>query len=247
MIKYLKILHNHYFRYKINGIKFLFQKRYSKKSIITFINSEYKNPIYLRNKTTDIDTFYQVLFDNEYEYDYGFVPQNIIDCGANIGLASIFFLNRFPKARIFAVEPELSNFQMLRMNTDKYENICCYHNAIYNENTNLELIDIGFGHWGYITQKTNNTKNCIPTKTINQIIIENNIDTIDILKIDIEGSEKELFETDYEIWMTKCNVIIIELHDRLKEGASKSFFKALLKYNFSIWPKNENLFVFIKS
>jgi FkbM family methyltransferase len=247
MFKYLLILFRHYLRYKKGGIFLLFSKRYSKKSIISFIVSEYKRPIYLRNQTTDINTFYQVLFNNEYEYNYEIEPQNIIDCGANIGLATIFFKNRFPDAKIIAIEPEMSNFEMLKLNTSQYENIHCYQNAIYNKKTKLFIRDIGFGKWGFIVEKESTSKNVIETKTIDEIISENNIDAIDILKIDIEGSEKELFESDFETWMPKCKVIIIELHDRLKEGASKSFFKALIRYNFSVCPMNENLICFNKS
>jgi hypothetical protein len=69
---------------------------------------------------------------------------------------------------------------------------------------------------------------------------------IDILKIDIEGSEKELFESDYETWLPKVTTLIIELHDRMREGSSLSFFRALTKYNFRLAVKGENLICTIK-
>ena len=68
-----------------------------------------------------------------------------------------------------------------------------------------------------------------------------NISQIDVLKIDIEGSEKELFESDYEEWLPNTRMLIIELHDGFRKGASKSFFNAISKYNFHMMKNDENL------
>lgn len=71
------------------------------------------------------------------------------------------------------------------------------------------------------------------------------IEYIDILKIDIEGSEMELFENNYEGWLSKTKVLIIELHDSKRNGASKSFFKAISNYNFTMIIKEENLIFYL--
>jgi len=44
----------------------------------------------------------------------------IIDCGANIGCASVWFATQYPKARILAVEPDPDNFRMLVRNSKPY-------------------------------------------------------------------------------------------------------------------------------
>jgi hypothetical protein len=72
-------------------------------------------------------------------------------------------------------------------------------------------------------------------------MLENGLEQIDILKIDIEGSEKELFESDYDYWLSRTKILIIELHDRLKPETSKTVFKALLNYQFSVIIKGQNL------
>jgi hypothetical protein len=64
---------------------------------------------------------------------------------------------------------------------------------------------------------------------------------IDILKLDIEGSEKEVFETGYEHWLPKINILIIELHDKMKKGCSRAVFNAISKYDFSFDIKGENI------
>jgi hypothetical protein len=68
-----------------------------------------------------------------------------------------------------------------------------------------------------------------------------NITTIDILKIDIEGAEKEIFETNFENWITNTKVIIVETHDRYKKGTSKAIFNTIGKYDFSLELSGENL------
>lgn len=82
--------------------------------------------------------------------------------------------------------------------------------------------------------------------SINEIMLKYNIDHIDILKIDIEGSEKELFQEGFESWLSKTSLLIIELHDGLNSGASKSFFKAVANYEFSMLRNNENLIFYFK-
>jgi len=51
------------------------------------------------------------------------------------------------------------------------------------------------------------------------------IDYIDLLKIDIEGSEKEVFEACD--WQDRLDSIVIELHDRFKPGCSQVVNRAL--------------------
>lgn len=80
--------------------------------------------------------------------------------------------------------------------------------------------------------------------TIDKIIELYNIDKIDILKIDIEGSEKEVFEESE--WLDKVNILIIELHDRMKKGCSQSVLNSVMKFDFSLQINGENL-IFIKS
>jgi hypothetical protein len=58
------------------------------------------------------------------------------------------------------------------------------------------------------------------------------IEEISILKLDIGGSEKELFESCYANWLNKTKVIIIELHERMRTGAKESFRSAIAGNDF---------------
>ena len=65
--------------------------------------------------------------------------------------------------------------------------------------------------------------NKIQAITVDKIIKDYKLKQIDILKIDIEGAEKEIFE-DTSKWILKVNCIMAELHDRFKPGCSRSFY-----------------------
>lgn len=90
------------------------------------------------------------------------------------------------------------------------------------------------------------TEGAVKAVSIKDIMEQYSFDRIDILKIDIEGAEIELFKNNYDDWLPSVRVLIIELHDRMRKGCSKTFFDALSKYNFSTEIKGENLFVFLK-
>jgi len=196
-----------------------------------------KYPFMLRSGTTDIQVLYEVFLYKNYDVDFT-NPSVIIDAGANIGLFAIQIINNFPKAKIICIEPDIDNFKILLENTSKYKNIICLNSGLWNKDTKLNVYDkYNSGKWGMVVEedKINGTVSAISMNTL----IENySIKKIDILKIDIETSEKELFMDNYENWLPKVKTVLIELHDWLKDDCSRSFFnaidKSVLKYKYSI-------------
>jgi hypothetical protein len=81
--------------------------------------------------------------------------------------------------------------------------------------------------------------------TIGELLKNSGYEKIDILKLDIEGAEKEIFSDGYEDWLGKVNIIIIELHDWYRPGCSEAVYSALNKYKFISYKKGENT-IFIK-
>ena len=70
------------------------------------------------------------------------------------------------------------------------------------------------------------------------------LEHIDILKMDIEGSEKEIFSDDYKSWLSKVRVLIVEFHDHKIPDCTKTFFKALDDYSYRMRCRGENVIVF---
>jgi len=202
-----------------------------------------QHPIYLRKKTSDVPAFVQVFLERQYFVNYGFDPKVIVDCGANIGLASIYYKNKFPKAKIISIEPEASNFALLKKNTEAYDNIHLHQCGIWHSDTQLEIANPDEAeHWAFMTIESGADKgNTIPALSIDSLLKLHNLETIDILKIDIEGSERELFEKNFEQWLPRVKILVIELHDRMRSGCAHSVFKAVVNRDFVFSSRYENL------
>jgi FkbM family methyltransferase len=209
-----------------------------------------KHPVALRLKTSDLHTYGKIFAEEEYLLSPRETPKTIIDAGANIGLASIYFANKFQEATIIAIEPEESNFLLLKANTAPYRRIIPIQAALWCDNGSINLVNPGnggeWGKWGFQTQKLaekNANKVChqVQAVTVESIMRDHGMNFIDILKIDIEGAEKEVF-TDASSWIDKVGVIIIELHEGLKTGCNRSFYNATNDFQVE-WLQGENFFV----
>jgi len=242
------LIRNHYLRYGFSGLIFYIKLLLENdSSLLEFKSKEMKHPISLRRGTSDINAFYQVLFNLEYDIKFEKKPEVIIDLGANIGLASIFFLNKFPDCKVIAVEPEPSNFEILKRNTGKYPNFFAYNKAIWNKPAKLQIRDSELGNWAFqVKEAKGEESNIIEAISLGQIIKESNLSQIDVLKIDIEGAEVELFSGNCDEWLSITKYIIIETHDWLRNGCAKTLFQALFKYDFKLCIQKENLVIILK-
>lgn len=207
----------------------------------------YASPIYFRPGTADLTTFREIFLREEYKLDLpaSLHPKIIIDAGANIGFTSIFLAHRYPGANIYSLEPEPSNFKLLHKNTEGYPNIKPIHAAVWPQDGILEITDRGFGLRGFMVEEAKGKGTGVSAVSIDSLIRQYAIQNIDILKMDIEGSEKEVFEGNTN-WLAFTTCLVIEVHDRLKPGCSEAVFQALHPYHFSKTARGENL-VFIKS
>ena len=206
-----------------------------------------EHPVNLRVPSTDVVTFRQIFMDEEYEFDVVESPQTIVDAGANVGFASIYLASRFPDARIFALEPDKSNFELLSRNVAPYENVHPLNAALWEEDTEINLVDPGLGDSGFVTRdsdwqesETERERHKVDALTVSSLMKKFDIEKIDILKVDIEGAELEVF-ANTEQWIDSVDAVIIELHERLKVGCTESFESATAKFQHR-WSRGENLF-----
>jgi FkbM family methyltransferase len=183
-------------------------------------------PLKLRLGTTDVSVARQVLIEKHYDFEMDFTPRTIIDAGANIGLSAVYFANRFPGAQIVALEPEASNYELLKWNTRYYSNIAPMFGALWNVGGEIVLEDPGHGHHGFQTRDGDGNLGVVGTRvrawTVLQLIEERNWSQVDLLKVDIEGAEREVF-SDSSAWIARTRAIMIELHESMRGGCEKTF------------------------
>ena len=173
-----------------------------------------------------------------------FKPKLILDCGGNIGCSAVYFANKYPDAQIYSVEPQKDNFKLLQYNTFLYEKIHVINSAVWDKETYVNVNDdVCKTSGSYMTSETTaDDPRSFKTTTISKLLAESGFDEIDLLKIDIEGAEKEVFGApDVDEWLSKVKVLTIELHDRMKRGCSYEFFKAMSKYHWHFALRGENL------
>jgi FkbM family methyltransferase len=184
----------------------------------------FRSPVHIRVRTSDASTYEEILLRREYAFDLPFSPETIVDAGANIGMASIYFTHRYPEAKIIAIEAEASNFAVLAKNVSPYPAIIPVHAALWNRDGEICVSEPdpatgAFGNWGFVTHE-----GCSGVKvraiTMQTLMKEMQMRFVDLLKIDIEGAEKEVFEACD--WMDDIRCLIIELHDRFKPGCSEA-------------------------
>ncbi|RYF97103.1 MAG: FkbM family methyltransferase [Chitinophagaceae bacterium] len=213
-----------------------------------------KHNIYLRTYRGDIAIFYELFWQRV----YALKPlsekrgMTIIDAGAHIGMATLFFLENYPVAKIYCIEPDPANLRLLHKNLRAEisggvvsviscaisgdEGMRRLQNTGWSYNSHL-VIDSGFEQ----DLKTE----MVPVKTIAGILRENNIDHVDLLKIDIEGAETDLFLHEPD-WLNRIDNLLIEIHSEQGKVQIRSLLTRL-GFSFEKWNKNPHGDVYLAS
>ena len=167
-----------------------------------------------------------------------------VDLGANIGASAVYLTQLDPRIHVCAVEPEPGNFSVLEVNC-KGLPITTVHAAIASKPGTLWISDPGIGEWGF--RIGTNGKSQVEAITMTNILERFGSAEFKplICKIDIEGSEAELFGTN-DAWIDDFPLIVIELHDWLLPGTgnSRNFLRAISMRNFDVVHRGENTFCF---
>jgi len=206
----------------------------------------------IRYGDSDFDTFRQVFRNKDYELptslkfiinkhyrsilDSGGRPV-IIDAGANVGAASLWFRLNYPEAAVVAVEPDPNNLIVLKKNAMS-RNIKVLDAAIGSEEGFVSICNVGES-WAVQTTRSDSG--------LKVVTIEDSLRDIDdgvlfIVKIDIEGFESDLFSRNTE-WMDSACAIYMEPHDWLFPGkrTSRNFQREISCRDFEVFIRGENL------
>jgi FkbM family methyltransferase len=226
-----------------SGTKFFLSLLFFGKEKVSIPGIE--RPVFLRRNTSDFRTFLQVFVEKGYDIPKMENVAVILDAGANIGLFSVLMKSKFPSAKVICIEPDIDNYAQLKKNLQAYTDVYYENIGIWNKSAYLKISDkYDMGKWGMVVEETNAAKG-LEAHSIEFIMRKYGLDRIDILKIDIETSEKILFKDNYEYWLPKAKMIIIETHDWIEKGTAQPFFTAINKVlsKYSYYVKGDNTIV----
>jgi FkbM family methyltransferase len=211
--------------------------------------------IWVRGRDSDIDTVRAVFQNLDYEIPSGSVRDRvmarydaimasgkcplIIDAGANIGVAALWFARLYPEAIILAVEPDPATLAMLDRNVERFPNIRVVRAAIGSE---AGTVVLEHGHASDAT-RTVRSDSGMQVTTFAELLASAPDSVPFIAKIDIEGFEADLFARNTG-WIDQFYAIAVELHDWMLPGqrSSGSFQAAMAAHNdFEVFLKGENL------
>ncbi|MCJ7804429.1 FkbM family methyltransferase [Patescibacteria group bacterium] len=206
----------------------------------------FKNP-------KEFELLWQAIFEKEeYKIDLGKTQPLILDVGAHIGLATIYFKNKYPQAKIIAFEPNPETAKLLRLNikANQLKNVKVIEAAIWNKegkqpfyiDSNNKIPWTGGDSlikniWGSQTSPGSILVKTIPLSTfLNK--------SIDLLKIDVEGVENLILkECAQKLYLVKN--LILEYHETSKTNQDNklaSIVKILEKADFKLnYLKNNNV------
>ena len=204
--------------------------RPKKEKIFGFKLSFFSYPAFLMS-------FDEIFIKKDYYFNAEKTSPRIIDCGANIGLATIFFKKLYPKSRIISFEPDKRVFEMLKKNTEinKLESVELHNKAVSGSEGKIMFY---FDQKNPASLAMSTDKKRMPKASVkvNATMLSKHIkEEVDFLKMDIEGAEGIVIEEmSSKNKLRLIKEMVIEYHhhiDKKKDNLSK-ILGILEKNNF---------------
>lgn len=167
---------------------------------------------------------------------------NFIDAGSNVGLTTLYFSRFFPNSRFINIEPDTSNFENMTYNlsANGVASVEKVNGGVWSINTYLKIVrDFrDKNDWSFRVEEVPQVTD-LPAFSISHLVEKNNFDLIDILKMDIEGSEKEVLTSPKSdvSYLAKTKCIAIEIHDEF--DCREAIYEVLRRHNFDFFNSGE--------
>jgi FkbM family methyltransferase len=208
----------------------------------------YRDPIFMRAGSSDAYVIEQIFLDRQYScVDNEPDVNTIIDCGANIGLATFYLLHRYRHARAIVVEPDAGNMALCRLNLEPFKDRVTFLQAGLWDTAQPMIVERGAyrdgEEWSFQVRpaKTNEIAD-FESVTLPELVRLAG-GAVDIVKIDIEGAEYHVFNAADTSWLSAVKTIVMEIHDW---NCQSAVAKAMQSFDFSM-SKHEELTIYRSS
>jgi len=195
------------------------------------------------NPILSLKTYSEIFKDKDHTKLPNFPAKNdltIIDLGANEGFYTLKAKEKAPKSKIIAVEPNPNAFKLLKKNvgTNKLKDVIVVNEAVTSKSGKItfEIVKGATTIGALKIYKKYRDRKRLRKVIVNSITLEKlckkyKINKIDLLKIDVEGSEFDILKSSKNI-LPKMKKVVIEYHraQRTRSGIKK----LMLKNNFRI-------------
>jgi FkbM family methyltransferase len=175
------------------------------------------------NLRTLCTLFDEIFVEGGYYIDLGTKRPEIVDCGSNIGMATLFFKKIFPECRITAFEPEPETFGILSRNIamNGLKDVKAYNFAVSNEEGEISFYSDpevpGSGMMSMMDARSSLGR----TQKVRTVKLSDYLDReIDLLKLDVEGAEHQVFQDlDGTGKIRLINNMVIEYHHHMNRSS----------------------------
>jgi FkbM family methyltransferase len=167
---------------------------------------------------------YREIFARQYYYFRAETEAPVVlDCGANIGMASLYFQWLYPKSRVQAFEPDPTTFRLLQQNLVRnHLNVEAHNCALWDSNTELDFF-VDSSNPGGLLMSTDGSRSksesiIVPARRLSDFIDG----TIDFLKLDVEGAEHRVLGDLVQTGKLKnIRQMVVEYHHRIGQQKSR--------------------------
>jgi FkbM family methyltransferase len=165
-----------------------------------------------------LQLYHEVFAREEYLFSCDTEAPIILDCGANIGMATFFFKWLYPKSGITAFEPDPTTFQILRLNIQQnhLEDVTAHNVALWDQQGEISFYvpqhEPGSLRMSCNPSRAQGRQITVPSRRLSDYIEG----PIDLLKLDVEGAEHrvicDLVQSGKIEWIRQ---MIVEYHHNM--------------------------------
>jgi FkbM family methyltransferase len=182
----------------------------------------------------DLVTCWMVFIRHDYAVETN--CQTIVDAGANIGAFTLFAARSAPQARIIALEPFPSTFERLRSHVEQSpyrDRITCRDWALCGSDGVRRMDDSPMASQfrGLLIGDARRPGVAVEAVSLASLLERERLDRVDLLKLDVEGSEYEIMELAPPAILQRVGSIALEYHP---DGSKPSLFQKLGDAGFEL-------------
>lgn len=233
-------------------VKYLKQKRFNQGDYpIRYESPKLREPLEVSSALCDILNLKEIIIDGAYslhpELEAKVQGLPIIDIGAFVGISTTYFASLFPDSRVIAVEPQTRNYQKLIRNTFPYrDQIFTIKAALQSNFGRSDILESRNRHPYMPLFVAKNSSDLVSQEVVTNVTPDTLLNSglidgsdIGILKIDIEGAERDIFTSGaINHLLYRSNILMVETHDQFVPGCSEAVNQVAMACDLELIGQN---------